>query len=164
MHEFFGLVWVFKSWHFHHPYFSSLFGTVHCPFSPRYFAHTSPVHSNPWQIHSVIISLLIYFLKTATIPTYQGISIAFPRYIVMQHPSSHDLIFHWHTCFCLIVELHASWALTLSLLRDALVSLHILLQDGKGLARTKSWTWPHGPRANMRGHGSAQSSKSPWSH
>src|SRR3954469_24635778 len=44
-------------------------------------------------IRSVIISLLISFLKTATIPTYQGISIAFPRYIAMQHPSSHDLIF-----------------------------------------------------------------------
>ena len=28
-----------------------------------------------------------------TIPTYQGISIAFPRYIAMQHPPSHDLIF-----------------------------------------------------------------------
>src|SRR3954468_7991518 len=44
------------------------------------------------MIRSVIISLIISFLKTATIPTYQGISIAFPRYIDMQHPSSHDLI------------------------------------------------------------------------
>src|SRR3954463_4678469 len=44
-------------------------------------------------IHTVIISLIISFLKTATIPTYQGISIAFPRYIAMQHPPSHDLIF-----------------------------------------------------------------------
>src|SRR3954463_10947126 len=45
------------------------------------------------MIRSVIISLIISFLKTATIPTYQGISIAFPRYIDMQHPPSHDLIF-----------------------------------------------------------------------
>ena len=28
------------------------------------------------------------FLKTATIPTYHGISIAIPRYIAMQLPSS----------------------------------------------------------------------------
>ena len=28
------------------------------------------------------------FLKTATIPTYDGISIAIPRYIAMQLPSS----------------------------------------------------------------------------
>src|SRR3954470_496246 len=54
------------------------------------------------MIHSVIISLLISFLKRATIPTYQGMSIAFPRYIAMQHPPFHDLIFmsymfllHW---------------------------------------------------------------------
>src|SRR3954462_8612875 len=45
------------------------------------------------MIRYVIISLFISFLKTATIPTYQGISIAFPRYIAMQHPYSHDLIF-----------------------------------------------------------------------
>src|SRR4051812_8111331 len=31
--------------------------------------------------NSVIINLLITFLKTATIPTYQRISIPFPRYI-----------------------------------------------------------------------------------
>src|SRR3954466_822086 len=31
-----------------YPYFSSLFGTLHCPFSPRELAHTSPVHPNPW--------------------------------------------------------------------------------------------------------------------
>src|SRR3954471_7143799 len=78
------------------------------------------------MISSVILNLIISFLKTSTIPTYQGISIAFPRYIAMQHTSSHDLIFS-HTCFSLIEERHASWALPLSLLHDALVSLHILL-------------------------------------
>src|SRR3954466_9305381 len=45
------------------------------------------------MIRSIIISLPISFLKTTTIPTYQGISIAFPRYIAMQHPPLHDLIF-----------------------------------------------------------------------
>ena len=39
-------------------------------------AQFSPVH----QTH------LIHFLKTATIPTYYGISIAIPRYIAMQLP------------------------------------------------------------------------------
>ena len=45
------------------------------------------------MIHFVIISLIISFLKTETIPTYQGISIAFLRYNAIQHPSSHDLFF-----------------------------------------------------------------------
>src|SRR4051812_24997234 len=45
------------------------------------------------MIHSVIIRLLISFLKTTTIPTYQGIFIGFPRYIAMQHPPSHYLSF-----------------------------------------------------------------------
>src|ERR1041385_684319 len=64
------------------------------------------------MICSVIINLLISFLKTATIPTYQGISIVFPRYIAMQHPPSHDLIFmsymfllHWqrHTFAYIVI-------------------------------------------------------------
>ena len=67
------------------------------------------------MIRSVIHKPPYIFLKTATIHTYQGISIAFPRYIAMQHPSSHDLIFHCHTCFCLIVEPHDSWALPVHL-------------------------------------------------
>src|SRR3954463_7055872 len=50
------------------------------------------------MIRSVIINLLISYLKTATIPTYQGISIAFPRHIAMQHPPSHDLIFMSYMC------------------------------------------------------------------
>src|ERR1041385_7416679 len=45
------------------------------------------------MIRSIIINLLISFLKTGTIPTYQGISIAFLRYIAMQLPPLHDLIF-----------------------------------------------------------------------
>ena len=53
---------------------ASLFGTVHCPFSPRELVQTSPVHPNPPYT----------FLKTATIPTYYGIFIAIPRYIALQ--------------------------------------------------------------------------------
>ncbi|MGM9316368.1 hypothetical protein ACTAOK_25905, partial [Klebsiella pneumoniae] len=84
---------VLDCWHFHHPYFASLFGIVHCPFSPRELVHTSPVHPNPWHDTLCHHKPHHIFLKTATIPTYQGISIAFPRYIAMQHPPSHDLIF-----------------------------------------------------------------------
>src|SRR3954466_6049335 len=107
--------------------FSSLFGTVHCPFSPRELAHTSPVHPNPWH-DSLCHHKPHYIFPQNSHHTYlQGISIAFTRYIAMQHPSSNELIFQCHTCFCLIVEPHASWALPLSLLHDVLVSLHILL-------------------------------------
>src|SRR3954462_2379463 len=104
---------VFDCWHFHHPYFASLFGTVHCPFSSVESVQTSPVHPNPWHDTLCHHKPHYIFLKTATMATFQGISIAFPRYIAMQHPSSHDLIFHCHTCFCLIVEPHDSWALPL---------------------------------------------------
>ena len=57
--------------HSHPSIIASLFGTVHCPFSPRELVQTS--HKPPY-----------IFLKTATIPTYYGISIAIPRYIAMQ--------------------------------------------------------------------------------
>src|SRR3954451_17981412 len=58
------------------------------------------------MIRSVIINLLISLPKTATIPTYQGISIAFLRYIAMQHPPSHDLIFMSY-----MFLLHSTWTL-----------------------------------------------------
>src|ERR1041385_2782779 len=87
---------------------------------------TSPVHTNPWHDTLCHHKPPYIFLRTATIPTYQGISIAFPRYIAMQHPPSHDLIFMPYMIF-LIEEPHASWDLPLLLLHDALVSLHILL-------------------------------------
>ena len=65
---------------------ASLFGTVHCPFSPRELVQTSPMHPNPViaSKHSVTHKPHYIFLKTATIPTYHGISIAIPRYIAMQ--------------------------------------------------------------------------------
>ena len=40
------------------------------------------------MIRSVTHKPHYIFLKTATIPTYHGISIAIPRYIAMQLPSS----------------------------------------------------------------------------
>src|ERR1041385_4773029 len=84
---------VFDCWHFLLPYFATLFGIVHCPFSSRELVHTSPVHPNPCHDTLCHHKPPYIFLKTSTIPTYQGISIAFPRYIAMQHPPSHDLIF-----------------------------------------------------------------------
>src|ERR1041385_1618984 len=76
------------------PYFSSLSCAVHCfLLTPRVGVHLRWYIQTLGTIRSVIINLFISFLKTATIPTYQGISRAFPRYIAMQHPPLHDLIF-----------------------------------------------------------------------
>ena len=87
--------WIIRTFTF--PQFDSLFGIVHCPFSPRESVQTSPVHPNPviWYALSHI-SLLISFLKTATIPTYYGISIAISRYIAMQLPPFHFYDTHHH--------------------------------------------------------------------
>ena len=63
---------------------ASLFGTVHCPFSHWELVQTSPVHPNPVIWYSFTHKPPYIFLKTATIPTYYGISIAIPRYIGMQ--------------------------------------------------------------------------------
>src|SRR3954449_6871573 len=85
------------------PSFASLSCAVHCLLlTPRFGVHLRRYIQTLGMIRSVIINPLISFLKTATIPTYQGISIAFPRYIAMQQPPCHDLIFmsymfllHW---------------------------------------------------------------------
>ena len=46
--------------HSHLSIIASLFGTVHCPFSPRELAQTSPVHPNPVIRYALShISLLI---------------------------------------------------------------------------------------------------------
>ena len=66
---------------------ASLFGTVHCPFSHWELVQTSAVHPNPVIWYALFASIIhppYTFLKTATIPTYHGISIAIPRYIAMQ--------------------------------------------------------------------------------
>ena len=74
--------------HSHPSIIASLFGTVHCPFSPRELVQNLPVHPNPVILRSITHKPPYIFLKTATIPTYHGISIAIPRYIAMQLPSS----------------------------------------------------------------------------
>src|SRR3954465_6156499 len=84
---------VFDCWHFHLPYFASLFGIVHCPFFILIDGANFVGASKPWHDTLYHHKPPYIFLKIATIPTYQGISIAFPRYIAMQHPPSHDLIF-----------------------------------------------------------------------
>ena len=67
------------------PQFASLYSTVHCPFLTlrvgANFAGASKPHD---MIHSITHKPPYIFLKTATIPTYYGISIAIPRYIAMQ--------------------------------------------------------------------------------
>src|ERR1041385_860669 len=90
---------------FHLLIFASLFNTAHCPLlTPRVGFHLRQYIQTLGMIHSVIINLPISFLKTSTVPTYQGISIAFPRYISMQHPRLRDLIvmsymflLHWQS-------------------------------------------------------------------
>ena len=73
--------------------FSSLFSTVHCPFSPRELAHTLLVHRNPWHNTLCHLKPPYIFPQNRHYTYLQGISIAFSRYIAMQHPPCHDLIF-----------------------------------------------------------------------
>src|SRR3954468_21425659 len=76
------------------PNFASLSRVVHCLLlTPRVGVHLRRYIQTLGMIRSVIINLLISFLKKPTIPTYHGISIAFPSYIAMQLPPLHDLIF-----------------------------------------------------------------------
>ena len=84
------------------PQFSSLFGTVHCPFSPWELVQTSPVHPNPviWYALSHI-NPPYTFLKTASIPTYYGISIAILRYIAMQLSTIPFIMTHSSLSYCL---------------------------------------------------------------
>ena len=71
-------------------YFASLFGAAQCPLSHwdwcilREYIQLRGRTSSCSPTHKLTISL-----KTATIPTYHGISIAVTRYIAMQHPSLH---------------------------------------------------------------------------
>jgi len=142
--EFFWLMQVFDSWHFHHPYIL-LASSVPC----IALSHLESWCKLHWciQILGMIRSLIhkphYIFLKTATIPTYYGISIAILRYIAMQHPSFItwlDAILHRHIAFCMIIQPHDSWALPLYifLLHVALVSLHFLLHWQRHTLHT-SW-------------------------
>ena len=64
---------------------ASLFGTVHCPFlTLRVGANFAGAYKPRDTIRSITHKPPYIFLKTATIPTYYGISIAIPRYIAMQ--------------------------------------------------------------------------------
>ena len=83
------LMWHHGHTHLHLSIFASLFGTVHSPFSPRGLVQIFAGASKPCDmIRSVAHKPHYIFLKTATIPTYHGMSIAIPRYIAMQIPSS----------------------------------------------------------------------------
>ena len=75
--------------HSHPSIITSLFGTVHCPFlTLRVGANFTGVSKPCDMIRSITHKPPYIFLKIATIPTYHGISIAIPRYIAMQLPSS----------------------------------------------------------------------------
>ena len=75
--------WIIRTLTF--PQFASLYGTVHCPFSPRELVQTSPVHPNPVIRYALShISLLISSSKQPPYLPIYGISIAIPRYIAMQ--------------------------------------------------------------------------------
>ena len=71
--------------HSHLSIIASLFGTVHCPFSPWELVQISPVHPTPviWYALSHINILISSSTQPPYIPIY-GISIAIPRYIAMQ--------------------------------------------------------------------------------
>ena len=114
---------VFNSWHFHHPYIL-LASSVPC---------IALSHLESWcklrrciQILGMICSVIhkphYIFLKTATIPTYHGISIAIPRYTVVQLPSFVYMTSSLSYLLCTIIDPHDSRALpfTSSLLHDAL--------------------------------------------
>ena len=98
----------FESMDYTHLYLSaiaSLFGTVHCPFSPWELVQTSPVHPNPVIRYTITHKPPFIFLKTSTIPTYYGISIAIPRYIAMQLSTVPFIIIMTYISF-VILPLH----------------------------------------------------------
>ena len=63
---------------------ASLFGTMHCLLTLRVGANFAGASKPRDMIRSLTHKPPYIFLKTATIPTYYGISIAIPRYIAMQ--------------------------------------------------------------------------------
>ena len=90
--------------HFYLSIIASLFGTVHCPFSPWELVQTSPVHPNPviWYALSHIILLISSSKQPPYLPIY-GISIAIPRYIAVQLST---IPFIWHTLLLSYCFLH----------------------------------------------------------
>ena len=88
--------WIIRTLTF--PQFARLYGTVHCPFSPRDVVQTSQVHPNPMILYAQSHIGLIISSSIATVPTYYGFSMAIPRYIAMQLPPLpfDDLSIHYH--------------------------------------------------------------------
>ena len=87
--------------HSHPSIIASLYGTVHCPFSHRELVQTSLVSKPRDMTCSFTHKPPYIFLKTSTIPTYYGISIAIPRYIVMQLSTIQFIMTHSSLPYCL---------------------------------------------------------------
>ena len=85
--------------HFYLSIIASLFGTVHCPFSPRELVQTSPVHPNP--VIRYALSHISLIISSSKQPPYLPI-MAFPspfRDILpcnFHHHHIHDLSIHCH--------------------------------------------------------------------
>ena len=109
---------------------ASLFGTVHCPFSPWELVQTSPVHPNPVIRYALShINLLISSSKQPpSLPIY-GISIAIPRYIAMQLSTVPFIM--THSIIVILLAWSCSWhhicgkATIIFFIHVALDSLHI---------------------------------------
>ena len=96
--------WIIRTFTF--PPFASLFGTVHCPFSPWELVQTSPVHPNPVIRYALShINLLISSSKQPPYLPIYGISIAIPRYIAMQLSTVPFIIIMTYITF-VILPLH----------------------------------------------------------
>ena len=92
--------------HSHPSILASLFGTVHCPFSPRELVQTSPVHPNPMIRYARShINLLISSSKQPPYLPIYGISIAIPKYIAMQLSTVPFIIIMTYITF-VILPLH----------------------------------------------------------
>ena len=92
--------------HFYLSTIASLFGTVHCPFLTfRVGANFAGASKPRDTIRSITHKPPYIFLKTATIPTYYGISVAIPRYIAMQLSTVPFIIIMTYITF-VILPLH----------------------------------------------------------
>ena len=121
--------------HSHPSILANLFGTVHCPFSPRELVQTLPVHPNPVIRYALShISLLISSSKQ---PPYLPI-MAFPqpfRDILpcnFHHHHVHDLSIHCHIALHdrKIASMMFSWLVRffISLLRQIIAHPSTLLE------------------------------------
>ena len=85
--------------HSHPSIIASLFGTVHCPFSPRELVQTSPVHPN--AVIRYALSHISLIISSSKQPPYLPI-MAFPQPFQdilpynFHHHHIHDLSIHCH--------------------------------------------------------------------